>query len=29
MDLTEHPSPNHDSREGQVIDMLVQHSDCY
>ena len=25
MDLTEHPSPNHDSREGQVIDMLVLH----
>ncbi len=25
MDLTEHPSPNHDSREGQMIDMLVMH----
>mgnify|MGYP001342765759 FL=1 len=25
MGLTEHRSPNHDSREGQVIDMLVLH----
>ncbi|MBN06356.1 MAG: N-acetylmuramoyl-L-alanine amidase [Rhodospirillaceae bacterium] len=25
MDLINHPSPNHDSREGQMIDMLVLH----
>lgn len=25
MDLIDHPSPNHDSREGQMIDMLVLH----
>ena len=25
MDLTDHLSPNHDSREGQMIDMLVLH----
>ena len=25
MVLIDHPSPNHDSREGQMIDMLVLH----